>query len=116
MEYGGKNVSKDWTTEERNAVSAAMKKAGEMSYEEFSAEVEATTAAKAKVNAFAKVQTDGVRFCPRCGRMSVKDRLHTNAWSRYADVYICDMCGLDEALRDATRTPLPLKEWVIAKA
>lgn len=108
-------MSRDWTPEERQSASEAMKAAGEMSYEEFCAEVEAATAAKEKVDAFAQLQTDGVHFCPRCGRLSVKDRLHTNALSRYATVYICDACGMDEAIRDWRGEPLPLKEWVIAR-
>lgn len=108
-------MSRDWTSEELQAVSAAMKEAGEMSFEEFSAEVEATTVAKVKVDAFAQLQTDGVHFCPRCGRMSVKDRLHTNALSRHASIYICDDCGTDEAIRDWAHAPLPLKDWAIAQ-
>lgn len=108
-------MSRDWTPEELQAVSAAMKEAGEMSFEEFSAEVDAATAAKAKVDAFAKVQTDGVHFCPRCGRMSVKDRLHTNALSRAATIYVCDDCGMDEAIRAFAGKELPLKDWAIAK-
>lgn len=108
-------MSRDWTPEEIQAVSAAMQEAGEMSYAEFSAEVEAATAAKEKVDAFAQLQTDGVHFCPRCGRMSVKDRLHTNALSRHAKVYVCDTCGTDEAVRDWTHNPLPLKDWAIAQ-
>ena len=62
-------MSRDWTPEEIQAVSAAMKEAGSMGFEEFSAEVEATTAAKEKVDAFAQIQTDGVHFCPRCGKI-----------------------------------------------
>ena len=108
-------MSRDWTPEEIQAVSAAMREAGSMGFEEFSAEVEATTAAKEKVDAFAQIQTDGVHFCPRCGKMSVKDRLHTNALSRHATVYVCDACGMDEAIRDWKGVPLPLKEWAIAK-
>lgn len=106
-------MSKDWTPEELQAASAAMKEAGEMSYEEFCAEVELTTSAKKKIDAFAKIQTDGVHLCPRCGKMTVKDSIHTNALSRHADVYICDACGVDEALRDWLGDPLPLKEWAI---
>ena len=108
-------MSRDWTPEEIQAVSTAMKEAGEMGFEEFSAEVEATTAAKEKVDAFAQLQTDGVHFCPRCGRMSVKDRLHTNALSRHATVYVCDACGMDEAIRDMKGEPLPLKDRAIAR-
>lgn len=108
-------MSRDWTPEEIQAVSAAMQEAGEMSFEEFSAKVEATTKAKTKVDAFAHLQTDGVHFCPRCGRMSVKDKLHTNALSRHATVYVCDACGMDEAIRDMKGKPLPLKDWAISQ-
>ena len=107
-------MSKDWTPEELQAASAAMKEAGEMSYEEFTAEI-AEQEAKQKIEAFGKVQTDGDHFCPRCGRMTVKDRKVTNAWSRHANVYICDACGTDEAMRDFAGVVLPLKDWAIAK-
>ena len=70
--------------------------------------------ARARVETFARVQTDGIHFCPRCGRMTIKEKLHTNALSRYAEVYICDACGTDEALRDYVLDPLPLTEWAIA--
>ena len=36
--------------------------------------------------------------------------------SRYADVQICEACGMDEALRDAAHTPLPLVEWDAVKS
>ena len=36
-----------------------------------------------------------------------------NALSRIADVYICPDCGMDEAIRDFGRIPLPIEEWVI---
>ena len=51
--------------------------------------------------------------CPRCGRKNMKDRLHTNALSRYADIYICDQCGMDEAMLDFMRNPLPLECWAM---
>ncbi len=108
-------MSKDWTPEELQAASAAMKAAGEMSYEEFTDEVEATTEAKEKIEAFARKQKDGMLFCPRCGKLSVKEQLYTNALSRHAEVYICDACGMDEAIRDWIRTPLSLKDWAIAR-
>ena len=108
-------MSRGWTQEELQAASEAMKAAGHMSYEEFCADVEATTAAKEKIDAFAQVQTDGVHFCPRCGRMTVKHRLHTNALSRHANVYICDACGTDEAIRDFHGDHLALKDWAIAR-
>lgn len=33
----------------------------------------------------------------------------------YADVQICKVCGMDEALRDVSHTPLPLAEWDAVK-
>ena len=87
-----------------------------MDYKQFSQNVTATTAAKRAVDEFAKKQADGVHICPRCGRMTVKERLVTNALSRHADVYICDDCGNDEAIRDMKGNPLLLKDWAIAKS
>lgn len=108
-------MSRNCTPEELQAVSTAMKKAGAMSFEEFSAAVDEATTAKKAVDAFAAAQADGMAYCPRCGRMTVKERLHTNALSRCADVYVCDECGTDEAIRAATGQEIPLKEWAIAK-
>lgn len=60
-------------------------------------------------------QADGCTVCPRCGRR-MKSRLHTNALSRQlAGVYVCDDCGMDEALRAFARCPLPLEEWSAAR-
>lgn len=53
--------------------------------------------------------------CPRCGRATVKPKTATNAWSRHADVYICDECGMDEAIRDYGKAVIPLHEWAIFK-
>ena len=86
-----------------------------MDYEQFSQDVTATAAAKRVVDEFAKKQVDGVHICPRCGRMTVKERLTTNALSRHADVYICDACGNDEAVRELKEDPLLFKDWAIAK-
>ena len=52
--------------------------------------------------------------CLRCGQ-PLDRRLIINALSRYADVHICEACGMDEALRDANRCPLPLTEWAAVK-
>lgn len=86
-----------------------------MEYRDFCHRVQETSAAKKAVDEFAAVQADGTHFCPRCGRMSVKDKLCINALSRHVHVYICDRCGMDEALREMAGEDLPLKEWAIAK-
>jgi len=86
-----------------------------MDYEQFSQDVTATVAAKEAVDKFAEAQVDGTHICPRCGRLTVKNRLVTNSLSRHADVYVCDACGMDEAIRDMKGDTLPLKDWAIAK-
>lgn len=49
-------------------------------------------------------------MCLRCGS-PLNRRLIVNSLSRYADIYICESCGADEAMRDAFGEPLPLMEW-----
>lgn len=56
---------------------------------------------------------ESVPFCLRCGK-PLDRHLPVNAMSCYADVYICQACGMDEALRDAVKEPLPLWEWHVA--
>ena len=62
------------------------------------------------------MQERGMRFlCPRCGHERMNKKPVRNALSRYAHVYICDECGMDEALRDmAGMPPLPFEEWGMA--
>ena len=73
-----------------------------MDYEQFSQNVTATAAAKRAVDEFAKKQVDGLHICPRCGRLTVKERLTTNALSRHADVSIWNTPRLR---RRASATP-----------
>lgn len=54
--------------------------------------------------------------CPRCGFDRMDSNVMHNALSRHADVYICDMCGTDEALRDAVGSPLSLEEWSLIRS
>lgn len=57
-------------------------------------------------------QKDGeFNVCPRCGRKSMRDKLLHNALSRRADIYVCDNCGMVEALRDATQNADDVTEW-----
>ena len=59
-------------------------------------------------------QNAGERMsCPRCGRNTLKAPLSHNALSRYADLYVCDECGMTEAMLDMMRNPLPLEQWDI---
>ena len=50
------------------------------------------------------------RECLRCGR-KMKKHMIDNALSRYADIYICSDCGIDEAIRDTKKDPKPLLHW-----
>ena len=68
-------------------------------------------AAKDALERFARLQKEHLYACPRCGRWKMKERTATNALSRSADVYICDECGMDEAIRDMKGTTIPLTDW-----
>jgi len=45
-------------------------------------------------------QSGSYRLCPRCGKDTMKQPLYTNALSRHTDLYICDACGMEEAILD----------------
>lgn len=107
-------MSRDWTPEELQAASAAMKQAGQMGYEEVVAEV-ARQEAKSLIERFAKKQRDGFLLCPRCGFQRMDADPIRNALSRRADVQICDRCGIDEAMEDFLGSPRPLTSWDIVE-
>jgi predicted RNA-binding Zn-ribbon protein involved in translation (DUF1610 family) len=60
---------------------------------------------------------DGYIFpCPRCGHDRMDKNPVRNALSRRANVYICNSCGMEEALLDAAgKDPLPLNEWAMVQ-
>lgn len=66
--------------------------------------------AKDILEIFAKAQKDGLRICPRCG-CTLKEKLVTNAMSRQMDIYICDKCGVAEALEYMEGIRNPLSKW-----
>ena len=68
--------------------------------------------AKAALERFGKVQTPRIT-CPRCGKPTIKEPLHTNALSRFVDVYVCDMCRMAEALIAHAGQPPRLRNWAI---
>ena len=56
----------------------------------------------------------GGGHCPRCG--CAMDSFERHALSRYADVIVCDQCGVAEALEQAGLAPKkPLAEWWCVK-
>lgn len=104
-------MSRDWTPEELQAASSAMKKAGQMGYEEFTAEV----AALEKIMRFSREQRKMNWPCPRCGMWVMASDPIRNALSRRASVYICDNCGAREAIEDMMGEQTPLSSWSIAQ-
>ena len=60
-----------------------------------------------------KARQDGGEHmpCPRCGRDTMKENVYSNAFSRHANIYICDACGTEEALLKFMNNPLPMCEW-----
>ena len=73
-------------------------------------------AAKVLIARFAEKQQGGDYPCPRCGRPVMASDPVRNALSRRASVYVCDECGMIEALEDMPGAfRLPLSVWTIAK-
>ena len=52
-------------------------------------------------------------LCPRCGlhELYTGRCFFLNSLSRYAHVYICEKCWMDEALREIDHQPIPLRLW-----
>ena len=86
----------------------------EEGYEEFGFDVTQLHAAanfESAIHRLAIAQRAGEsRTCPRCGSL-LKERLGTNALSRRADVYVCDECGIEEAIADFNGEPDPIEQW-----
>lgn len=54
--------------------------------------------------------------CPRCGKQTMKMRLHSNALSRRVPgIMICDQCGTEEALDAMAGKPKDAHEWALVK-
>lgn len=70
--------------------------------------------AKKLIEQFAQKQDQGFFPCPRCGQMNMSTRVTTNATSRRVSCYICDSCGMEEALEDMTSNRILLQHWAIA--
>lgn len=104
-------MSRDWTKEEIQAASEAMQAMGHMSYEAFCKELDASH----KIQRFAPLQRKYHWPCPRCGRWVMNSDPVRNALSRRAEIYVCDQCGIEEAMEDFTGKVTPLSSWDIAK-
>jgi hypothetical protein len=51
--------------------------------------------------------------CPRCGHIRMSPKVSRNALSRSAEIHVCDICGVDEAVRVYSGCVLPLSDWWI---
>ena len=76
--------------------------------------------AKTLIESLMKLQEDNtsnyVFPCPRCGYDRMDRNPVRNALSRRVNVYICNSCGMEEALLDAAgKDPLPLNEWAMVQ-
>ena len=61
---------------------------------------------------FKQMQMEGdLKFCPRCGEQRMRDVPTHNCLSRQADVYVCEVCGAEEAIYAMNGNPLPLEYW-----
>ena len=49
--------------------------------------------------------------CPRCGEYRMLEKAPRNALSRQAKIYVCPICGTDEAYRAYIGEALPIAEW-----
>ena len=75
------------------------------------------TLARVLIAEFSKKQQDGHFACRRCGKMTMDaESVTRNALSRRATVYICDACGMQEALEDMMDSITPLTAWAIVAA
>lgn len=70
---------------------------------------------KNMLTVYGQEQKSGDVICPRCGCPEMNPVLHRNALSRRADVYICDECGQEEAIRDWNGQPDRLADWHIVR-
>lgn len=60
----------------------------------------------------AQRQEVSIGACPRCGYRPMNPKLMFNPLSRYADIFICESCGMEEAMMAAAhQPPLPFAEW-----
>lgn len=67
------------------------------------------------LNHYGKRQPEEYAICPRCGQW-MSGKTTTHALSRYANIMVCDACGMAEALEKAgLAKALPLMKWACIK-
>ena len=72
---------------------------------------------KTRIEKWYRAQREGKQLpCPRCGRKMDSVLIH-NALSRRETIYVCDKCGMNEAIEDASHAvnpefvKLPITDW-----
>ena len=72
--------------------------------------------AKNVITAFAEIQKIGFPMpCPRCGKFNMSMIITKNSLSRQADIYVCEVCGMDEGMRAFRKMILPMFDWWIIR-
>lgn len=65
---------------------------------------------------YAKAQELGcVLRCPCCGKFTMNQHIDNNSISRLADIYICNDCGVDEAVAELEKRKNNTDNWYIFK-
>jgi len=65
--------------------------------------------------AFLEEQKNGMLdCCPRCGEKRMRTPANYNCLSRQADIYVCEVCGAEEAIFAMQGKEMPLEYWDLA--
>ena len=112
-------MSRDWNKEELQLASEQMKKMGHMSYEEFCEHLKLypnyiTEHAinEDVIKEYKQRQINGEKMlCPRCGEERMKTPAMYNCLSRQTDIYVCEVCGAEEAVYAMKGIELPMEYW-----
>ena len=72
---------------------------------------------KTRIEKWYEAQKEGrILPCPRCGGEMDSELAH-NAFSRREEIYVCDKCGMNEAIEDSCNAvnpefvKLPTSDW-----
>ncbi|OTP10394.1 hypothetical protein A5844_002094 [Enterococcus sp. 10A9_DIV0425] len=58
------------------------------------------------------LESDEKCLCPRCGINYLTKDPRGNAKSRYVkDIFICSLCGIDEAVMEMFGQKMPIEKW-----
>lgn len=112
-------MSRDWSKKELQIASEQMKKTGHMTYEEFCEHLKTHPSYITKhaidkevIKEYKKRQLDDIHMlCPRCGEDKMRTPVHYNCLSRQTDIYVCEECGVEEAIYAMKGVELPIEYW-----